>query len=498
MRELPERFAAHGRRLAELQARIAGLHQRLAIGPDGALEVELSLLMRERDERLRDWALIALAWQTQGGQISLTTDPGENATIVADLPVPAPVQVPSPPPALVPAPSTPVRIEFSDPPEEPEDPIDLSVLEDFVISPSWTHQTHSASGFDPQATHEMAARLGPPLARETDEERLGEAAALDRELQRLALWTEYPRGIQRALVGLYACRLRYLQEESPSHIRSILERQIRKDFARLTQFSSDHQPGWVTGLSRQHKPETGSWLGDSEFWWKTLKRELGGFMPDTERAGNNPEVALNALQLVMNERHPDPQIVRSVATRALNAGVIPEDPRLVRLLIGHLDALSGDKALKRLRRAVRRVETGEEDDEEPLSQQDVIPPDWPYLDRTRGHAAVMVGGEVREQRRAFIQDALGFTSLEWISGYDVRQMQNLAERIAGGRLGFVILLARFISHKVTDILLPACRSAEVDWVVVKQGYGLSQIQLAIERYLDDPQKAAAEDEEEED
>ncbi len=528
MSDLVDRFAAQGARLAELQARIQALHGRLAQGPDEGLEAELVALVRERDTRLRTWAMLALTWQAGGGQVQLVPAQAD-VEGEADFDAPWPRDVVLPPPETEvrarPEVSHPevvrteiirreaVRIEASEAraralsrPERgeddsdvaPEDSLDLSVLDSFVVSPSWTHQVHGASGFDVQATQDMAARLGPPAARETDDDRLAEAAALDRELQRLALWTEYPRGIQRALVGLFACRLRYLQEESPSHVRSILERQIRKDFARLTQFSSDHQPGWVTGLSRQHKPETGTWLGDSEFWWKTLKRELGGFVPEAERGTTNPEVALNALQTVMSERHPDPQVVRSVATRALNAGVQPEDPRIVRLLIGHLDALAGDKALKRLRRAVRRVETGEDEDEEPILAQDVLPPDWPYLSRTRGHAAVMVGGEVREQRRAFIQDALGFTSLEWVSGYDIRQVQNLAERIESGRVGFVILLARFISHKITDILMPTCRTAEVDWVVVKQGYGLSQIRVAIERYLDDPARAAAEDEEEED
>ncbi|MEZ4467936.1 MAG: hypothetical protein R3F43_26730 [bacterium] len=46
----------------------------------------------------------------------------------------------------------------------------------------------------------------------------------------------------------------------------------------------------------------------------------------------------------------------------------------MRLLIGHLDALSGDKGLKRLRRAVRRAETGDDEEEpEVLTSQDVIP-----------------------------------------------------------------------------------------------------------------------------
>ena len=469
-------------KLVDVQGRIGALHLRLAQGPDRALEAELALLMAERAQCLEAWSHVALAWQMAGGIVRLEAPPGETAIIVAR-------------PASLPA-----RPRPQDSLEIPDESLDLSVLDDFVLGPSWTHQTHGGDGgFDAEAAQEMAARLGPPAMRETDEERLAEAAVLDRELQRLALWAEYPRGIQRALVGLFACRLRHLQEDSPSHIKAILERQIRKDFARLTQFSSDHQPGWVTGLSRQHKPETGTWSGDAIFWWKTLRRELGGFVPETEQSAANPEVALNALQAVMNDRHPDPQNVRKAATRALNAGVTPEDPRLVRLLIGHLDALSGDKSLKRLRRAVRRAETGEDEEEpEVLTSQDVIPPDWPYLERTRGHAAVMVGGEIREQRRALIQDALGFTSLEWLSGYDIRQVQNLSERIEGGRVGFVILLARFISHKVTDILLPACKSAEVDWVMVRQGYGLSQIRVAVERYLDDPEGAAAADEAQDD
>ena len=113
------------------------------------------------------------------------------------------------------------------------------------------------------------------------------------------------------------------------------------------------------------------------------------------------------------------------------------------------------------------------------------PEAWAHYERTRGKQAAMVGGEPREKRRAAIEQTLGFAELEWVNGYEVRAVQSLAERIQSGAVQFVILLGRFINHKVTDILMPACNESKVDWVMVRQGYGINQIKLAIERYLGD-------------
>jgi hypothetical protein len=449
LERLQARFSAASAAVMDVQTRIASVHGQLMLGPDAVLEANLDTLRQERDELMLQWARMALRWQLSGGRVDLIRPDGQ-----------------------------------ADPSEDDDfvPPVDLSAISEMVLSPKWA-ETSVDPGFDVAQAQAIAGRLGEPRVLTVDPDLLAEAAVLDRELQRMAAWAEFPRNIQRAFIGLVACRLRSLQEDSPSNIRAILERQIRKNFARLTQFSSDHQPGWVTGLSRQHKPETGSWISDAEFWWKTLRTELGGL--DIEAVAlPNPEVALQALQAVVAEAHPDPAQVRLAASRALAAGVVAEDPRLVRMLIGRLDALTGEKSLKRLRRAVRTAMSGDEEPE-PISSEDLLPPDWPFLDRTRGHVAVMVGGEVRERRRGLIQDALGFNGLEWISGNDIRQVQSLAERVTSGRVGFVILLARFISHKVTDILVPALKGSDIDWVMVRQGYGLQQISHAIERYLGD-------------
>ncbi|MEZ4432952.1 MAG: hypothetical protein R3F65_11100 [bacterium] len=368
-----------------------------------------------------------------------------------------------------------------DPAEESgDDVVDLSIIDSLVLGAHWSNETFDP-GFSLEALQEIILRLGPPRENLTDDDLLAEAAVLDTELTRINRWGQFPRGIQRALLGLVACRMRRLQDDTPSRVRVVLELQLRRGFARLTQFSSEYQPGWVTGLSRQHKPESDSWLSDAHYWWNTVQRELGSIAIEQQKAHLNPEVSLNDLRGVL-ERSPEPGPVQKAANRALRAGVSPEDPRLVGLLRPHLEVIGSDKGLKRVRKAIREaaapepvLETGTEDE--------LIPVEWPFFERTRGKVAAIVGGETRETRRAKIEGAFGFGALTWITGTELRAVQSLAERIAGGGVELVILLGRFLNHKVTDILLPACNQAQVDWVMVRQGYGVSQIRLAIERYL---------------
>ncbi|MCB9537142.1 MAG: hypothetical protein H6704_12895 [Myxococcales bacterium] len=478
-----DEFEELSRELVGLQRQVAAVHADLALLPDRAGERTLDALRAERDEKLMRWATLALAWRLEGGRIVLE-DPDETVHERVDGAAPQT----SPVGAVPLAGGGDDSLESSPDDDEEEDELDLSILDSVVLGPSWAQgEGVGVVPFDVDAAHGIIERVGEPRAELTDDELLDEAAQVDREVMRCADWSGFPRAIQQALLGLFASRLRRLQDDTSSQLRSLLALQLKKDFAKLTQFSNEHQPGWITGLSRSHRPESGSWVGDAEFWWNALRRELGGFALDAERAALNPEVALRELAVVVGEEVPSPVRVRRAATRALNAGVQPEDVRLARLLVGHLDALSGDKALKRLRRAVRQAEASEAEASIEIVDEDegdaALPADWPYFERTRGRVAVMVGGEVREPARARIEAAFGFESVEWISGWDIRTVQSLGERVGNGGVDFVVLLARFISHKVTDILMPPLRDGDVDWVMVRQGYGVNQLRMAIERYL---------------
>jgi hypothetical protein len=58
---------------------------------------------------------------------------------------------------------------------------------------------------------------------------------------------------------------------------------------------------------------------------------------------------------------------------------------------------------------------------------------WPYLDRVKGLRMVLLGGEVREERRVALEEAFQLESLEWIPRNRPRQVASLAERAARGR-----------------------------------------------------------------
>ena len=80
-------------------------------------------------------------------------------------------------------------------------------------------------------------------------------------------------------------------------------------------------------------------------------------------------------------------------------------------------------------------------------------------------------------------EAFDLESLEWVSIGNTRRLQNIANRVASNTYGLVIVLRSFINHKVDRVVIDACKTHGVPWVIVDQGYGIIQIQRAMERFL---------------
>ncbi len=461
----PATFAMLGAELVDIQVRIAALHGQLAGHYDQAAEAELDALRQEREEKLYAWAGIALQWQLDGGEVVLRgevqgeedDDDDDDATLHGNE----------------------------------EDPTG-SILDSVVLGPAWTTSGPVEIGSLERVERAQAllTRLPPPRPAPIGEAWFAEANAVHRELLEVQTWASFPRGVQHALTGYFAARLRRLQDEAPAQVKVVIQLQLKKDFARLGQFSGEQQPGWVAGLGRSNPPEHGDWTADAEICWQTARRELGALTMDAEMAALNPEVSLGDLDTLLRSGAESLQIRRG-AIRALNAGVSPDDPRLTRLLVPHLEALAGDKGLKRLRKAVRAATTPTPVPDSDPPPDASLPASWPLWSLTRGKSAVMVGGEPREPARQRAADAFGFASLSWETGYDIRGVQRLAERIRGGGIDMVLLLARFISHKVTDVLVPALRESDIPWAMVDRGYGVTAIQQALERYLSDQSEPRA-------
>jgi len=448
---LPAAFASLGAELVDLQRRITALHGALAAGFDDAAEVELDALRAERDQRLMSWAQMALRWQLEGGEVLLGTDDEDDED------------------------ETLHGVYESDP--------GGSILDSVVLGPAWTQSAPVELDLVEQNERAQAVlrRLPPPAPAPEGQAWFDESNAIHQELLGVQSWADFPRTVQHALTAQFAARLRRLQDDAPAQVKVVVQLQLKKDFARLGQFSGEQQPGWVAGLGRNNSPEHGSWTADADEAWQALRRELGAKAMEAERAALNPEIALSELEALLREGAESANIRRG-AIRALNAGLGPDDPRLTRILVPHLEALAGDKGLKRLRKAVRSASaaTPAADTDPPEAP---LPEDWALWPLVRGKVGVMVGGEPRDAARLRIESAFEFRRLTWESSYDIRGVQRLAERVRGGGIDVVLLLARFISHKTTDLLVPALKDANIHWAMVERGYGVTAVQRALERYL---------------
>ena len=105
--------------------------------------------------------------------------------------------------------------------------------------------------------------------------------------------------------------------------------------------------------------------------------------------------------------------------------------------------------------------------------------DWPYADRVKGLRVVLLGGEAREERRAALEEAFGFESLEWIPRNRPRQVASLAERAARGTVDF-ILVTKFVAHTETEAV---SRATKVPLLTMRHGYGVTTVRQVLEEYF---------------
>jgi len=309
-------------------------------------------------------------------------------------------------------------------------------------------------------------------------------------------WTVLPQKVQRALVGYFACRARRIQDEEGAAVRAAgLEDKLDPVFSRLSAYSKRHQPGWVKGLSFGHTPERASWYEDGVAWWNELQRAFD--LPDEpKKQPLSPEKLLQKVEKrVLDSPAPgegvDSTPVLQAFREAVDGGLKADDPRLVRLAMPFIDALTAaGSAHKDIRKAVRRAQDADVEAAADLTGEVAAaaeigpPPEWAWWPLVRGKRAVIVGGDRREEARKRLQDTFELSECEWVPlQHENQALRSLAASVTGGGVDLVLILRRFVPHMADEILIPACKAAGVPWVSVERGYGVERVRQGIERYL---------------
>jgi hypothetical protein len=117
----------------------------------------------------------------------------------------------------------------------------------------------------------------------------------------------------------------------------------------------------------------------------------------------------------------------------------------------------------------------DEDDE----RDSKVPEDWPYFHHVRGKDVVMLGGEVREERRVALEEAFQMALFTWLPQNRPRQIESLIERASQGTVD-IVLVNKFISHTDTTRLQ---QKSIVPIISMRLGYGVTAVKTAIEEYF---------------
>ncbi len=468
-------------------------------------------------------------------------DPTEEPTAQGDTPLEALLPPPAPPAApekvvqppmdgmLVQTPAPPVRLEREPPAARvgrpaltARPPASESVPE--PRAPSTLLPSAAPRARKGRSLRDTLDLLGPPERIEDEEQAVAAVTRLVDACSDLDEWLAHPTEVQRALVGLTSSMARHVQDESEVLDRNAT-RALGTWFSTMTRWSGLYKPGFVRGLSRMNRPERPTWLADWNAWWELLTERvtldgdvqgsrfglLGAVLAESglvttppppapppkaapkaapktappPPAVDAPEpptegVALRELEQALSRPDGD---LDAALKNVLDAGVGQKDPRLVSILADHRERVSSLRGLKTLKSALKFAKAPSKSDP-PESQPEPVsaamPDSWPFYALTRGVNAVVVGGDPRPTER--MREAFGFASVTW-DPIDPRRVDALAARIRALSVEFVVLLRDFVSHSVADAVISSCKEANVPYVVCDAGYGVGQVRLAIERYL---------------
>ncbi|MEZ4475375.1 MAG: hypothetical protein R3F60_32180 [bacterium] len=112
-----------------------------------------------------------------------------------------------------------------------------------------------------------------------------------------------------------------------------------------------------------------------------------------------------------------------------------------------------------------------------------LPDDWPHRDRLRAARVLLVGSDLTHDQLGALRDTFGFARLDHTSGHKPRRVQASATAIQAGRYDLVIVLTRWLSHKVSIAVVQACKHASVP-MIQAGGYGIATLKAAFEGKLE--------------
>jgi len=429
-----EKLGNIDRELRHVLSQVTALYRALAESPEpmGPKEKTLKELLEHRDRLCADLGRAGMAVIASGGAVTTGQPP---AQIAADAPPP---------------------------------PITAEELLEQARRGMATSWTGSQTG---QARHEILTEtlsaIGGPKPLSKPDDYVAAVQRLGRAIAKMDRWLELPRPIQKALMGLTSSIARQIQDGPPPLVAAD---PLNVVFSRMSAWSRENRPGFVPGLSRHNDPDYGSWLADASHWWAELQGEQ-------QRTATTPEQALRRLGRIVNQGVEEAGELVAVVQQTVDTGLEQTDRRLVQALAPIRSLLAGSDDLKQLRYALD--DAAEADDKALASVALQLSDDWPWFAHTDGVAVAVCGGDPRPNAIQQLEKTFRFGEVTWREA-GVPNAEKLAEGIAKGDFGMLVVLRRYLSHRETTVVLPVAMATDLPICIIDTSYGVGQLRQAIE------------------
>lgn len=327
------------------------------------------------------------------------------------------------------------------------------------------------------------------LAREVDD---GERhfGSLDQRQQfaQLKIW-----------IGRFRRLQAWVESGEPTGLNDDEVQQLREIFPRLVGISKQYMPGYIEAFSRTFETDWDAYVNEAAEQLQqaidTIRRDRDAESRRREAATREMEqrrlaqeaglAALGELRLVVEEpgfaeddEHRD-RFYAILDTAVKSLGM--SDPQLLELLRPHADLLTGNP-YRGLRRNLDRPDPEIARQEEIDAQREQHAA---LRAVTRGRKVVMIGGDVREEKRRALRQVFEFDDLEWVPYESARpaQIKSLEQRVRNHGMDLILILKEFVGHHVSESLRPLCEEHGIPCLMVEHGYGTQQVAEALRRGL---------------
>jgi hypothetical protein len=327
------------------------------------------------------------------------------------------------------------------------------------------------------------------LAREVDD---GERhfGALDQRQQfaQLKIW-----------IGRFRRLQAWVESGEPTGLTDEEVQGLREIFPRLVGISKQYMPGYIEAFSRGFETDWDAYVVEATEQLQqavdAIRRDRDVDLRRREAAAREQEqrrlaqeagrAAVAELRDITagpgfaedDERRARFFVALDAAIKALGMS----DPQLLELLRPHADLLAGNP-YRGLRRNLERP------DPESARQEEIDAQREQHADlrvATRGRKAVMIGGDIREEKRRVLQAVFEFDELEWVPYESARpvQIKSLEQRVRNHGMDLILILKEFVGHHVSESLRPLCEEHGIPCLMVEHGYGTHQVAESLRRGL---------------